>query len=143
MGAFFYDAEVRSGLQQKRKLSAFLDERIHHYLEGIRRIRLDYVFCSDEALLQVNREFLAHDTYTDIITFDLSERADEICGEIRVSIDRVADNARKFDVPYEQELHRVIFHGMLHLCGFHDKRTAEKAEMRTQEDACLRAYFGV
>lgn len=142
MSAFFYDSEVHSGLQQKRKLSVFLDERVHHYLEGIRKIRLDYVFCSDEALLQVNREFLDHDTYTDIITFDLSEREEDIIGEIRISTDRVADNAQKFGVSYELELHRVIFHGMLHLCGFRDKKPAEKDEMRAQEDACLRAYFG-
>lgn len=142
MSAFFYDSEVRSGLQQKRNLSAFLDERVHYYLEGIRKIRLDYVFCSDEALLQVNRQFLDHDTYTDIITFDLSESDTEILGEIRVSVDRVADNAKKFDVPYEVELHRVIFHGMLHLCGFQDKKAAEKEEMRAAEDTCLQAYFG-
>lgn len=141
MSAFFYDSEVRSGLRDKRRLSAFIDERIHHYLEGIRKIRLDYVFCSDEALLEVNRQFLEHDTYTDIITFDLSETEREIIGEIRISIDRVADNARKFDVPYELELHRVIFHGMLHLCGFRDKKTNEKQEMRNAEDTCLNAYF--
>lgn len=128
-------------MRDKRRLSAFIDERIHHYLEGIRKIRLDYVFCSDEALLEVNRQFLEHDTYTDIITFDLSETEREIIGEIRISIDRVADNARKFDVPYELELHRVIFHGMLHLCGFRDKKTNEKQEMRNAEDTCLNAYF--
>jgi rRNA maturation RNase YbeY len=141
MSAFFYDSEFRSGLRDKRRLSAFIDERIHHYVEGIRKIRLDYVFCSDEALLQVNRQFLEHDTYTDIITFDLSETDREIIGEIRISVERVADNAKKFDVSYEMELHRVIFHGMLHLCGFRDKKTSEKQEMRNAEDACLNAYF--
>lgn len=141
MSAFFYDSEFRSGLRDKRRLSAFIDERIHHYVEGIRKIRLDYVFCSDEALLQVNRQFLEHDTYTDIITFDLSETDREIIGEIRISVERVADNAKKFDVSYEMELHRVIFHGMLHLCGFRDKKTNEKQEMRNAEDACLNAYF--
>ena len=91
--------------------------------------------------MEINQEFLNHDTYTDIITFNLSEKKNELTAEIYVSINRVKENAEKFITTYEQELHRVIFHGVLHLCGFKDKKEAEKKEMRTQENLCLKEYF--
>ncbi|GAA4453415.1 rRNA maturation RNase YbeY [Rurimicrobium arvi] len=141
MSAHFYEQEIQSGLKNKRRLAGWLNGRVQHYLEGIRKVRLSYIFCSDEALLKINREYLDHDTYTDIITFDMSESESEVVGEIYISVERVAENAQRFSVSYENELHRVIFHGMLHLCGFGDKKPAEKAEMRTAEDECLEAYF--
>lgn len=141
MPATFQDNEVSSGLKDKRKLSAYLDSVVHLHLEGIKKIKLSYIFCSDEYLLGINKQFLDHDTYTDIVTFDLSETESDITGEIYVSVDRVKDNAAKFGVDYNNELHRVIFHGCLHLCGFLDKKAADKQEMRTQEDNCLAAYF--
>lgn len=97
---------------------------------------LTYVFVSDEQLLVMNRQFLQHDTYTDIITFDYSENK-LVSGELYISIDRVRDNAKSFGVPVTDELHRVIAHGLLHLCGFKDKQPKQAAEMRKQEEKVL------
>jgi probable rRNA maturation factor len=141
MPARFHELEVAARLKDKRRLSAFLDGLIHQHLEDIRTIRLNYIFCTDEYLLQINRSFLNHDTLTDIITFDLSNADDELLGEIYISTGRVAENARIFNVSYLHELHRVIFHGALHLCGFGDKTEAEAQEMRRQEDLCLNQYL--
>ena len=141
MPARFYEQEVAAKLKDKRKLSAFLDKLISKHLKNIKKIQLQYIFCDDSYLLAMNQQFLNHDTLTDIITFDMSEQVDEVTGEIYISIDRVAENAKKFSVAYKDELHRVIFHGALHLCGFKDKKTADKEEMRKQEDKCLKEYF--
>jgi rRNA maturation RNase YbeY len=89
----------------------------------------------------MNQQFLKHNTFTDIITFDLSEAKDELTGEIYISVDRVADNAAKFNTTYNEELHRVIFHGALHLCGFKDKKKADQKNMRRNENLCLKNYF--
>ncbi|XZF16692.1 rRNA maturation RNase YbeY [Chitinophagaceae bacterium MMS25-I14] len=140
MPARFYEQEVTSRLKDKRMLSAFLDDLVQQHLEGIKKVQFTYIFCSDEYLLGINREFLDHDTFTDIITFDLSERETELTGEIYISVERVAENAAKFNTKYETELHRVIFHGALHLCGFKDKSAKDKDEMRRQEDLCLKQY---
>lgn len=141
MPAKFHDLEVKSKLKDKRKLSAFLDGAVARYAKGVKRAGLTYIFCSDEHLLQMNQQFLDHNTFTDIITFDLGEYEDEIEGEIYISVDRVRENAEKFAVPYDNELHRVIFHGMLHLCGFKDKKDADKKVMRAKEDECITAYY--
>ncbi len=102
---------------------------------------LNYIFCTDEYLIEVNQQFLQHDYYTDIITFDLSEQGGPIVGEIYISIDRVRDNARANATKVYEELHRVIFHGALHLCGYKDKKPAEIREMRAKEDYYLAKYF--
>ena len=102
---------------------------------------LNFVFCSDEFLLGMNKQYLNHDTYTDIITFDYSKEDKNlpISGDIYISVDRVRENAAKFNVAFENELHRVIIHGTLHLLGYGDKTKAAKEEMRKQEDAALRS----
>jgi probable rRNA maturation factor len=97
---------------------------------------LTYVFVSDAQLLVMNQEFLQHDTYTDIITFDYTEGT-TVAGELYISIDRVRDNAKSFGVPVRDELHRVMAHGLLHLCGFKDKSPKEAAVMRKQEEKAL------
>lgn len=140
MPATFHDKDVKPGLKNKRRLSAFLDGVVASYKPEAGKPRLTYIFCTDEHLLQMNQQFLDHDTLTDIITFDLSDgRGME--GEIYISAERVADNAAKYNVPVQQELHRVIFHGALHLCGFKDKKAADKKVMRQKEDECIAAYF--
>ena len=101
--------------------------------------RLDYIFCSDEYLLQINKDFLKHDYYTDIITFDLSEST-KTKGEIYISLDRVRDNSIIHNTSFTDELLRVIFHGALHLCGYRDKSKIEKAEMRKKEQYYLYNY---
>ena len=140
MSARFYEQEVKSKLGDKRRLSVFLDGLFAQHRPEVKKVNLTYIFCSDEALLEMNQQFLDHDTFTDIITFDLSGKATELIGEIYVSVDRIADNAKKFRTDYQQELHRVIFHGALHLCGFKDKTKKDAAEMRAQEDNCLAAW---
>lgn len=98
---------------------------------------LNYIFCSDDYLLKINREYLEHDYYTDIITFDNSEDEDKLEGDIYVSVDRVRDNATNLNVSFDTELRRVLIHGLLHLIGFEDSDEQLKAQMRTKEDECL------
>lgn len=101
---------------------------------------ITYVFCSDAFLLQMNRDFLQHDYYTDIITFGLSEKGEPVEAEVYISLDRVKDNARNLQQTYRQETLRVIFHGALHLCGYKDKKKSEIALMREKEDHYLRLF---
>jgi len=108
--------------------------------EGTALAELQYIFCSDNYLLQINQQFLHHDFYTDIITFDLSEKGQPTHGEIYISVDRVRDNAQNFDSTVKKELHRVILHGALHLCGFKDKSPKEELEMRKMEEKYLALY---
>ena len=97
---------------------------------------LGYVFCSDDFLLEINQQFLDHDTLTDIVTFDYTEGT-ILNGEIYISTDRVADNAKDFNVDFDTELRRVIIHGFLHMCGYGDKTDEEKEMMRAKEDEYL------
>jgi rRNA maturation RNase YbeY len=141
MPAKFAEQDIKSKLSNKRMLSSFIDNQIKKTTK--KTGALQYVFVSDDALLQMNQQFLQHDTFTDIITFDLSESPDKIIGEIYISIDRVTENANKFSTAYTAELHRVIFHGALHLCGYKDKTKADKETMRAMEDKWLKAYLQV
>lgn len=99
-------------------------------------LEVNYIFCSDDYLLDLNREHLDHDYYTDVITFQLTEGV--VHGDIFISTDRVADNARELGVPFEQELHRVMVHGVLHLAGYGDKTPEQEAQMRAKEDQYLK-----
>jgi len=125
-------------LQQRQQLKAFLKKAAAR--EGQTIHHLSYIFCSDQYLLTINRDFLQHDDYTDIITFDLSETGGELVGEIYISVPRVRENARLFNVSLDQELHRVMFHGLLHLCGFTDKTPKSKQVMTLQENRWLRDW---
>jgi probable rRNA maturation factor len=100
-------------------------------------LALQYIFCSDEELLKINQQFLKHDEYTDIITFDYSE-GKTISGDIYISIDRVFENARDNKVSQIEELHRVLVHGVLHLCGLMDKSKEESTKMRQNENKALK-----
>ncbi len=140
MSAFFYEHEVKSGLKNKRKLSAFLDGIISKHLKKVKTAGMNIIFCNDAFLLEMNNNFLDHDTFTDIITFDLSDVKNAVDGEIYISVERVKENAKIFKTTYTDELHRVIFHGVLHLCGFKDKKEKDKKIMRENEDYCLEHY---
>ena len=102
---------------------------------------LNIIFCDDKYLLGLNRQFLHHDFYTDILSFPLSERNQPIVAEIYISVDRVRENARAAGSSVREELHRVIFHGVLHFCGYKDKSESDIKKMRLMEDKYLRAYF--
>jgi probable rRNA maturation factor len=105
-----------------------------------RKLSLSVVFCSDEYLLNINKQFLNHDYYTDIITFPLEETKTKSVAEIYISLERVWDNAKKQSVSFDDELHRVLFHGVLHLTGLKDKTKEQKAAMTIAEDKWLKAY---
>ncbi|WP_343667349.1 rRNA maturation RNase YbeY [Chitinophaga sp.] len=141
MAINFTSHEVKVNLKNKTRLKAYIKEKFAR--EGQQLKNLQYVFCSDDYLLEINQQFLQHDTYTDIVTFELGTDPKVTEGEIYISIDRVKDNAEKFKVPVEQELHRVIFHGALHLCGYKDKSKEQSATMRAKENECLTEYLGV
>lgn len=98
---------------------------------------LSYVFTSDESLLEINRSYLNHDTFTDIITFDYSDEEDVVNGEIIISVDRVKENAEKYEVDFKHELARVMIHGVIHLLGYDDKTPNQKTIMRKKENTCI------
>lgn len=125
-------------LAERTALKQFIRQLFRKEMQPLES--LNYIFVSDERLLEINRHFLQHDFYTDIITFDLSEGQATIA-EIYISVDRVRDNAQLLGVSFKKELHRVIFHGALHLCGYGDKRKSEQKIMRSKEDYFLNQYF--
>ena len=131
----FFSEEIDFKIKKPRKLALWLRSTAEKEKRSIDDIT--YIFCSDEYLLRLNQQFLKHNTLTDIITFDYSEGRKALAGEIYISIDRIADNAFKFKNPFEDELHRVMVHGVLHLIGYKDKKSTEKAMMRKKEEACL------
>lgn len=113
-------------------------EWIHRVAEGYGKKvgDISYIFCSDEKILEVNRQFLQHDYYTDIITFDYTS-GKKIAGDIFISLDTVRTNAEKFETEYDEELHRTIIHGILHLCGINDKGPGEREVMEACENRAL------
>ncbi len=136
----FFDVDKKVTLRNRICLKAFLVSLLKK--EGVNETeRLTYIFCSDNYLLHINRQFLEHDFYTDIITFNLSSNTEKLHGEIYISVDRVKDNAHSLGVSFKKELHRVIFHGALHLCGYKDKSKAQKVLMRKREDENLKTYL--
>lgn len=138
-GCIFTDHEVKSGLKQKKKLGAFIHSLLFHYLK--KNSQINYTFVSDDFLLSMNQTHLNHDTYTDIITFDLStKKSDIIIGDIYISIDRVIENAKSLKIARQVELLRVILHGALHLSGFGDKTKKESEKMRNLEDEWMMKY---
>ena len=120
-------------------LKAFIEKQMKK--EGIIIECLQYVFCSDKYLLGINKQFLNHDYYTDIISFDLSETKGQLIGDIYISVDRVKENAKTVKTTQGNELLRVIFHGALHFCGYKDKKPADAKLMRSMEDKWISAYL--
>ncbi|MEQ9303009.1 MAG: rRNA maturation RNase YbeY [Marinoscillum sp.] len=131
----FFSEEIPFSLTNKAVIKNWLLEVSKHHERIVDTI--NYIFCSDEYLLQINKDFLAHDYYTDIITFDNSTDSTALVADIFISVDRVTENAIVENVSFERELHRVMAHGLLHLLGFNDKTEDEKILMRQNEDACL------
>lgn len=131
----FQGADVNHHLGGKKVLKQLLVDLFQQ--EDRTLETLSVVFCSDEYLLDMNRRFLQHDYYTDILTFDLSERGGNVIGELYISIDRVRENARGLGVSAKDELRRVIIHGALHLCGYKDKLKKQQLLMRQKEERYL------
>ena len=138
--AVSFHNQTSYNLSSKTKLKLFLENLFISECKELET--LDIIFCTDEYLLQINIDHLAHDYYTDIITFDLSlSKKTPTVAELYISIDRVKDNAETNKVTITNELHRVIFHGCLHLCGFKDKKQADIIIIREMEEKYLRLYF--
>jgi probable rRNA maturation factor len=131
----FFEEDIAYKLKNKTAVRQWITEAIQ--AEGYKLKELVYIFCSDSYLLQINQQYLDHDTYTDIITFDNSEKAGFITGDIFISIERIRENALNFSLTETDELHRVIIHGALHLLGYTDKSPADKKKMTLKEDFYL------
>jgi probable rRNA maturation factor len=131
----FHEEDITYKLKNKIAVRKWITDTI--IAEGYKLTELTYIFCTDEYLLQVNRQYLDHDTYTDIITFDNSEEKGVIAGDIFISIERISENAGKFNVTVAHELHRVLIHGALHLLGYKDKSPGDKKKMTLKEDFYL------
>jgi probable rRNA maturation factor len=136
----FHFSYTGFSLTERRRLKLFIIALFRR--EGQALTTMDYIFCSDKALLEINKTHLHHDYYTDIITFNLSNPGMPVEGEVYISIDRVRDNAQDFNQGFRRELHRVVFHGALHLCGYKDKKPGDMRVMRQMEDKYLKRYFG-
>ncbi|MEN9942629.1 MAG: rRNA maturation RNase YbeY [Bacteroidota bacterium] len=134
----FHSEGVSTKTPSKRLLKAWIKEFVSNH--GKKVGELAFVFCSDEKLLEVNQNFLQHDYYTDIITFDYCE-GEIVSGDIFISVERVKENAISHNVEYNTELLRVLAHGVLHLIGFQDKSTEKKKEMTENEDLCISLFF--
>lgn len=134
----FHNEGVNTKTPSKRLLKAWIKEFVSNH--GKKVGELAFVFCSDEKILEINQNFLQHDYYTDIITFDYSE-GEVISGDIFISVERVLENAASHQVDYNTELLRVLSHGVLHLIGFQDKEEKKKIEMTRNEDLCMSLFF--
>ena len=138
MATYFFTEEINFELKEKLRRKRWLKSIATN--AGFNIKELNYVFCSDEYLYQMNLEYLNHETYTDIITFDNSEKEFDIAGDIFISIDRVTENAKTHNQKIEVELNRVLAHGLLHLMGFKDKTKEESNLMRQKEEESINLY---
>lgn len=131
----FFEEDIQFKLKHKTQVRQWLKDTIE--AEEYKLKELNYIFCSDAYLIEINKQYLNHDTYTDIVTFDNSEDEGIIVGDIFISVERTRENAAKFGVTETDELHRVIIHGALHLVGYGDKKPADKKIMTQKEDFYL------
>jgi rRNA maturation RNase YbeY len=136
----FFSEDVKSNIKNKRALKGFIEFIFKKEKNGLQSI--NFIFCTDKKLREINKQYLNHNYFTDIITFRLSEPGRPIASEVYISVDRVKENAKNIGVTYKSELHRVLFHGVLHLCGYSDKSRGDKTIMRNKEDFYLLKYFG-
>lgn len=131
----FFSEKIRFKLAHPKKTVSWIKSVAK--AEGASIKSLNYIFCNDDYLREINIRYLKHKTYTDIVTFNYGQLTEPLEGDIFISIDRVKENASKFSVDFEIELHRVIIHGILHLIGYNDKSKTEKLAMREKEDTYL------
>ena len=134
MAISFYAEDIELPAIKKRAVSSWIKAVTETY--GKKTGDISYIFCSDEKILEVNRQYLQHDYYTDIITFDYTI-GNKISGDLFISLDTVKTNSEKFETPYNEELHRTIIHGILHLCGINDKGPGEREIMEENENKAL------
>lgn len=135
MSIVFRSEKISFTLKKKSLIEKWVASVIEKEKKFVGEIH--FVFCSDKFLHALNKKYLYHNTLTDIITFDYSLKK-KLIGEIYISIDRVKENAKKFESEFENELHRVMIHGVLHLCGYKDKTKQQKEKIRKKENECLK-----
>ena len=138
MAIHLFEEDIKLKIKNKLAIKRWLKNTIEKEKHSLGE--LNYIFCSDQYLLEMNVSYLNQDTLTDIITFDNSDTEGLIVGDIFISIDRVKENAKKFEVVFDDELHRVMVHGALHLVGYKDKKKEESENMRKLEDLALSKY---
>ncbi len=138
----FFTEDIQYTLKQKTKIRSWISATIAD--EGYKLVELNFILCSDEYLLRINQDYLQHDDYTDVITFDNAEGPKTIVGDIFISLERIKENAQQFKADTLTELCRVMIHGTLHLLGYKDKTKAAKTQMTAKEDyyLALRAEQG-
>ena len=135
MAVSYFAEDVKMPAIKKREPTDWIRRVASEY--GKKCGDIAYIFCSDEKILEVNKAYLQHDYYTDVITFDYTE-GDKISGDIFISVDTVRSNAEQFGTDYDEELHRIIIHGVLHLCGINDKGPGEREMMTRHENEALK-----
>jgi rRNA maturation RNase YbeY len=135
----FFSPDIRSSLKNTVDLKLFIESIFRKEKRGLSSI--NYIFCSDKTILEINKKYLNHDFYTDVITFSLSPNNKPITAEVYISVERVRDNAKKLGVSIKSELHRVLFHAALHLCGYNDKKKKDIEIMRKKENMLLNQYL--
>ena len=134
----FHFEKTRVSLGNRNRLKTFINEVVTREKKTLDS--LNYIFCTDKDLLEINRQYLNHDFYTDVIAFDLSSSSKQILADIYISVDRVRQNAKTVNSSVRDELHRVMFHGLLHLCGYNDKAVRQRKTMRAKENFYLDLY---
>lgn len=132
---YFFEEEIDFKIKNKKNIRSWIQQTI--LAENYILKEINFIFCSDAYLLKINQDYLQHDTYTDIITFDNSETEKEIIGDIFISIERVSENAQIYGITMMQELNRIIIHGTLHLLGYKDKTAKDKKLMTDKENFYL------
>ena len=135
----FLSHDIPSDLRNTENLKQFIESIFRRQRQSLSSI--NYIFCKDKTILEINKKYLNHDFYTDVITFNLTPNNKAITAEAYISVERVRDNAKKMGVSIKSELHRVLFHAALHLCGYKDKKQKDIELMRKKEDALLSKYF--
>ncbi len=135
----FFSHDIPTRIKNTAGLKHFIELIFKKELQSLESI--NYIFCNDKVILEINKQYLNHDFYTDVITFDLSPNTKAISAEVYISIERIRDNANQLGLSLKSELHRVLFHAALHLCGYNDKKKKEKELMRKKENELLTEYF--
>lgn len=131
----YFEEDIKFKLKQKESIRGWIVNTIN--TEGYKLKSLSFIFCSDNYLLQINQQYLNHDTFTDIITFDNSDQGGLVMGDIFISVDRIRENATQLQITETDEMHRVMIHGVLHLLGYKDKNVDDKKKMTQKEDFYL------
>jgi len=138
MPVYFHNEGVSFVFKNKKAVSSWLSSVVKSFKQEVGT--LNFIFCTDEYLLTINKSYLNHNHYTDIITFDYCEE-NKVSGDLFISIERVKEYSLKNNIEFNNEIHRVIVHGVLHLCGLNDKTEREKEKMRAQENKFLALFF--